>query len=75
MTAQTPIHPVAWPAPSVPDLTDSVPNAAYHLDRLYDLLDADPLDRHALRRALDDYTHHLDRHICTAAADLAMGIC
>ncbi len=75
MTAQAPARPAAWPAPSVADLTDSVPNAAYHLDRPYDLLDADPLDRHALRRALEDYTHHLDRHICTAADDLAMGIC
>ncbi len=74
MTTQAPVGPAAWPAPSVADLTDSVPNAAHHLDRLYDLLDADHLDRHSPPRPLDDYTHHPDRTTCTAAADLAMAI-
>jgi hypothetical protein len=64
-----------WPAPFLDDLTTWVPDTAGHLDRLYQLLDAVELDRQALRRALDDYNHHLDRHLHSAALDIAMETC
>jgi uncharacterized membrane protein len=61
MTTTTPPT-TTWPAPPVRALTASMPSAAGHLDRLYGLLDAAVLDRDGIRRALDDYTRHLDDH-------------
>ena len=64
-----------WPAPPAHNLTVSMPTAGGHLDRLYDLLDAPVLDRHAIRQALDDFTRHLDDHNDQAVLNLAWETC